>query len=154
MTTRATKADPRRQAATHATNAEPRRRAAAGATSAEPRRRAAAGAGARADDLGPHRRPARGSRCERGADRAALLKAAGLTPAALAEPDGRVPLTAVYALIEAAVEATSDPHFGLDFAGRSRPEHFDALGCLAMTSPTLGEAFRARAQERRAASGE
>ncbi|MGK4002268.1 AraC family transcriptional regulator [Sorangium sp. So ce1036] len=78
----------------------------------------------------------------RGADRAALLEAAGLAPAALADPDARVPLTAFYALIEAAVAATSDPHFGLDFAGRLRPEHFDALGFLAMTSPTLGEAFR------------
>ncbi|WP_437710833.1 AraC family transcriptional regulator [Sorangium sp. So ce448] len=79
---------------------------------------------------------------ERGADRRALLEAAGLAGAALAGPDARVPLAAFYALIEAAVAATADPHLGLDFAARFEPEHFDALGFLAMSSPTLGESFR------------
>ncbi|WP_437925524.1 AraC family transcriptional regulator [Sorangium sp. So ce291] len=83
-----------------------------------------------------------GYAAERGADRAALIDAAGLTAAALADPDARVPLAAFYALIEAAVTAAADPHLGLGFAGRLQPEHFDALGFLAMSSPTLGEAFR------------
>ncbi|WP_437809797.1 AraC family transcriptional regulator ligand-binding domain-containing protein [Sorangium sp. So ce1078] len=83
---------------------------------------------------------------QRGADRAALLEAAGLEAAgleaaALADPDARVPLPAFYALLEAAVAAAADPHLGLDFAGRFQPEHFDALGFLAMSSPTLGEAL-------------
>ncbi|AUX46762.1 AraC family transcriptional regulator [Sorangium cellulosum] len=79
---------------------------------------------------------------QRGADRGALLEAAGLPPAALADPDARVPLEAFYTLVEAAVAALADPHLGLGFAGRFQPEHLDALGFLAMSSPTLGEALR------------
>ncbi|WP_437956187.1 AraC family transcriptional regulator [Sorangium sp. So ce119] len=78
---------------------------------------------------------------QRGADRAALLEAAGLPAAALDDPDARAPLAAFYALLEGAVAAVRDPHLGLDFAGRFQPEQLDALGFLAMSSPNLGEAL-------------
>ncbi|WP_437777274.1 AraC family transcriptional regulator [Sorangium sp. So ce1097] len=79
---------------------------------------------------------------QRGADRAALLDAAGLLDAPLDDPDARVPLAAFYALVEQAAAALSDPHLGLDFAARFQPEQLEALGFLAMSSPNLGEALR------------
>lgn len=83
-----------------------------------------------------------GYAAQRGADRAALLAAAGVSAEALDAPDARAPLASFYALVEASVAALGDPHLGLGFASRFEPEHLDALGFLAMTSPTLGEAFR------------
>lgn len=78
---------------------------------------------------------------QRGADRVALLDAAPLDAATLADPDARVPLAAFYDLVEAAVGATGDPHLGLGFARRIDVEVFDALGFLLMTSATFGEAL-------------
>ncbi|WP_437672874.1 AraC family transcriptional regulator [Sorangium sp. So ce131] len=112
------------------------------ATTADPRRHAAAAPAAAPSLWARIAAQLAGYAEQRGADRGALLEAAGLAPAALADPDARVPLEAFYALVEAAVATLGDPHLGLGFAGRFQPEHLDALGFLAMSSPTLGEALR------------
>ena len=77
----------------------------------------------------------------RGADRQALLSAAGLSEPELRNPDARVALEAFYSLAEEAAESTRDPLLGLHFALRLEVGDFDALGFLAMTSPTLGSAL-------------
>ncbi len=74
----------------------------------------------------------------RGVNRSGLLARSGLTEAALADPDGRIPLIAMYDGIEAAREATGDPCLGLHFARSLELEDLDALGFLMITSPTFG----------------
>jgi AraC-like DNA-binding protein len=75
---------------------------------------------------------------KRGTVREVMLEAARLSEADLADPDGRVPLTAVYDGIEAAREATGDACLGLHFATSLELEDMDALGFLMITSPTFG----------------
>ncbi|MCG8425670.1 MAG: AraC family transcriptional regulator [Proteobacteria bacterium] len=76
-----------------------------------------------------------------GAQRDSLLADAGLARYDLADLDSRVPLQAVYRLIELAVERTGDQLFGLRFSQQFQFEDLDALGFLMATSPTLGHAF-------------
>lgn len=76
---------------------------------------------------------------KRGVPRQAVLEAAGLDEAALADPDGRIPLLAMYDGIEAAHAATGDACLGLHFATSLELEDMDALGFLMITSPTFGE---------------
>lgn len=78
---------------------------------------------------------------KRGARRAELLARAGLSEAALSDPDGRIPLAAMYDGIEAAREATGDACLGLHFATSMELEDLDALGFLMITSPTFGSAL-------------
>jgi AraC-like DNA-binding protein len=77
----------------------------------------------------------------RGADPAALRRAAGLEGIDLGSPDERVPLASVYALIEATAEALGAPLLGVAIASAIDVELFDALGFLVLTSPTFGEAM-------------
>jgi hypothetical protein len=65
---------------------------------------------------------------ELGADRRAMLDAAGLDDAELADLDGRVPLEAVYEAIEAALAQTGDRLLGVHVAQRVAPEDLDAMG--------------------------
>ncbi|AKT40980.1 AraC family transcriptional regulator [Chondromyces crocatus] len=74
----------------------------------------------------------------RGAVREALVARLGAPEAVLADPDGRVPLVGVYAVLEAAAEATRDARFGLHFALELRVEDLDTLGFLMVTSPDFG----------------
>jgi AraC-like DNA-binding protein len=82
----------------------------------------------------------------RGADGPSLLAAAGLTPAALSDPEGRVPLAALTALFEEGARRTGDDAFGLHAAeiARSRPDN--VLAIAVQSSPTLGEAYRRAAR--------
>ncbi len=75
---------------------------------------------------------------KRGVSRKYLLERAGLKEAALADPDGRIPLPALYDGIEAACDATGDACLGLHFATSLELEDMDALGFLMITSPTFG----------------
>ncbi|MEZ4222480.1 MAG: AraC family transcriptional regulator [Polyangiaceae bacterium] len=77
----------------------------------------------------------------RGADAGELLTASGLTREALSDVDGRIPLTSLYVLIEAAREALEDPCLGLHFATSLELADLDALGFLMITSATFGAAL-------------
>ena len=70
-----------------------------------------------------------------------LREAVGLDAEALADPDGRIPLEAVYAFVELVIERTGDEHAPLRLAHGLDVESFDALGLLVLTSATLGEAL-------------
>lgn len=69
------------------------------------------------------------------------MAGAGLSRAALADVDGRIPLVALYELIEASHSALGDPCLGLHFATSLRLEDLDALGFLMITSATFGAAL-------------
>jgi AraC-like DNA-binding protein len=79
-----------------------------------------------------------------GADGPGLLAAAGLTPAALADPEGRVPRAALMALFEEAARRTGDDAFGLHAAELSQPDN--PLAFALQSSRTLGEAYRRAAR--------
>lgn len=76
-----------------------------------------------------------------GLDPDELRRAIGVDSELLADPDGRVPLEAVYAFVELVVERTGDEHAPLALVRGLDVEAFDALGLLALTSATLGEAL-------------
>ena len=78
----------------------------------------------------------------RGADREALLSRVGVLPALLADPDARVPARAYYDAVEAVADALRRPSLGLDYIETVDPSAIDAIGYLAASSATLGEAFR------------
>lgn len=77
----------------------------------------------------------------RGVERGSLLRVARLSESVLEDPDGRVPLEALYDLLEAIQQATGDPEFGLDLPLGLEIEALDALGFLFMTSATFGSAM-------------
>lgn len=56
--------------------------------------------------------------------------------------DGRVPLEAVYTILETAVRVTGDETIGLRFARQVEVGDLDAIGFLMMTSPTFGDALQ------------
>ena len=76
-----------------------------------------------------------------GAPRAAMLRRCGLTEGALAQREGRVPLAAVYAAVEAAADLTGDPLLGVHAARGVTLEDLDAMGFLMLTSRTMGQAM-------------
>jgi len=57
-------------------------------------------------------------------------------------PDARVPLESLYALWNAAVQASHNPLLGLQVAALLRPESFDVVGYVARTSQTLGDVIQ------------
>ncbi len=67
----------------------------------------------------------------------------GVSEKALGDPDGRVPVEAVYCLLEHLVDRTEDELTPLRLACTIEPGDLDALGLLALTSPTLGDALEA-----------
>lgn len=75
----------------------------------------------------------------RGVSRAALLAAGRMSELALADPDGRVALVSLYAIVEAIVAQTGDASFGLELVLGVEVEALDALGFLFMTSDTFGQ---------------
>lgn len=77
----------------------------------------------------------------RGVPRAELLAAAGLDEPALADPDGRIPLVAIYDVLEAIERLTGDARFGLDLPLGLEIDTLDALGFLFITSETFGSAM-------------
>ncbi|MDQ8036530.1 MAG: AraC family transcriptional regulator [Pedobacter sp.] len=76
-----------------------------------------------------------------GADSNMLLARAGLTPAQLRDPESRIGLTEFMKLGAAAIRETREPALGLRMGEMNRVVDLGLPGLLAMTSPTLGEAF-------------
>jgi AraC-like DNA-binding protein len=72
-----------------------------------------------------------------------LLDAAGIDPVVAADPDERVPAARIIRLWGEAARRTGDSDFGLHLAEWLQPEeHYDVIGYVCRTSPTLGEAYR------------
>ncbi|HEX8721426.1 MAG TPA: AraC family transcriptional regulator [Pyrinomonadaceae bacterium] len=78
----------------------------------------------------------------RGVSPAELCRAVSLDPAALEDPDGRIPYAQVVALYEEGARLTGDDAFGLHVGERTSLRVFDVLGYVLMNSPTLGEGLR------------
>ena len=72
---------------------------------------------------------------EAGVDAPALLQEAGLQETALADPGGRVPVTAMSRLWAAAERLSGDPAVGLRVGARAQPMHLRILGLLVQTAP-------------------
>jgi len=77
----------------------------------------------------------------RGLRAEALLEAAGLDAAGLGDPDGRVPLVSIYALLEAIERETGDPAFGIELPLGLELDALDVLGFLFITSADFGSAL-------------
>jgi AraC-like DNA-binding protein len=71
-----------------------------------------------------------------------LLGEVGIDPAALRDPDGRLPVDQYASLMAAAVAASGDPAFGLRFGQAARPKRWGVLGYISATCRNLGEAIR------------
>jgi AraC-like DNA-binding protein len=78
-----------------------------------------------------------------GLDANALRSTLGLQAAELADPDARLPLPCLYALLELFVAHTGDELAPLRIVSNVSPDAFDALGLLAMTSNTVEEVLQA-----------
>lgn len=76
-----------------------------------------------------------------GVDPDPLFVAAGLDPAALADPNARYPVRRTAELWRRAVQATGNPALGLDVARQVTPTTFHALGYAQVASANLREAF-------------
>jgi AraC-like DNA-binding protein len=77
----------------------------------------------------------------RGVRERALLARMGIDRDRLVDPDARLPASVYYTTIEAAAELTGDPLFALDALAHVSPENIGAVGFLAFSSATLGEAL-------------
>jgi AraC-like DNA-binding protein len=73
-----------------------------------------------------------------GSSRHQLLAAVHLDESALADPDGRVPLLAIYDILEVIERQTGDSLFGLELPLGLQIDALDALGFLFITSATFG----------------
>lgn len=74
-----------------------------------------------------------------------LLRAAGLDPAPLADPDAYLMRSQEMRLWDEAVRLTGDPDFGLhlgEWLAGCPEDHFDVLAFAVRSSPTLGEHYR------------
>ena len=77
----------------------------------------------------------------RGADRADLLRSAGLTAQALADPDARLAFGAYVALLRGAEVALGDPAFALRLGEAVGMSKTSIVGLIMEASATMGEAF-------------
>lgn len=77
-----------------------------------------------------------------GARREALLAAAALDPASLADPMARIAIPALARLFDAAAAQTGNPHIGLAFGAAVRPASYSGLGYVTMTCATLRDALQ------------
>lgn len=78
---------------------------------------------------------------ERGAARAALLRASGLTDAALADQDNRIPVAAYQALVATATEATGDSALLLRHTFTSRLDTMSVVGQIVHASASLAHSI-------------
>ena len=78
-----------------------------------------------------------------GAPRTPLLRAAGVTPGALNGLDTRISYAALGRLIEAMLELTGDPAFGLHCLGRLSQRAFNPVSGLVYHAPDKGAFHRA-----------
>lgn len=76
-----------------------------------------------------------------GGNASAVLTAAGLTPEALSDPEGRVPYSACLSLLGIAAEQTGCPHFGLLTGRMCHLAELGVVGEVARHSPTVGRAL-------------
>ena len=79
---------------------------------------------------------------EKGADRAGLLKEAGLEAAPLDNQDARVPFAAYLALIRAAKRATDDPALPLNHAVDTRLDRMTVVGLIVQSSASMPDAMK------------
>lgn len=86
-----------------------------------------------------------------GVPRARLLAAGGLAEDALERHDSRIPMRALYDMMQAAAEATGDEHVGLHLV-QSVSNGIEVLGFLLSTSATLGAALDALVRYQRVLS--
>lgn len=78
----------------------------------------------------------------RGVDPAALLRAAGISGEALADPDGRLPRTAELRLWTHAAALTGDECFGIHLCERLTVDGLGPLGFAVRSSATVGDAYQ------------
>ena len=69
-----------------------------------------------------------------------VLRAAGIDPAVLDDPEGMVPLSGYVATFEAAADATRTPYLGLKLGQFTDVDTMGALGHLFMSAPSLLDA--------------
>jgi AraC-like DNA-binding protein len=77
----------------------------------------------------------------KGADRDELARRAGLDPADLEDPDGRISLAAYAALMRAAKEATGDPALALHFGAAFDITQLSIVGLMGQACETVADAF-------------
>src|SRR5690349_10710611 len=78
----------------------------------------------------------------RGVVRDVLLKELGISDALLMNPDARLPVTLFYSAVESAMSKLKDPILGVRYISDAGFSSIDAVGFLAMTSRTVGEAMQ------------
>lgn len=78
----------------------------------------------------------------RGVDAAALLTAASLTPAQLADPDARLPAESADRLWHRAARLSGDDLLGIHVAELFGPADLGGLGFAVRSSATVGESYR------------
>lgn len=76
-----------------------------------------------------------------GLDPTGLLRAAGLDPGCLQNPDLRIPAATVLALLETSAEQAGCPTFGLQMAESRRLSDFGSISLLVRHQPTLRAAL-------------
>jgi AraC-like DNA-binding protein len=81
------------------------------------------------------------SAARHGVSAQSLCGSVKLDPAIVGDPDERIPFAQLVALYEQAARLTGDDAFGLHLGESIDPKVFDALGYVAMNSPTLGGAI-------------
>lgn len=77
----------------------------------------------------------------RGVDTDAALEAAGMRPARVNDPDGRIPGEQLEILLEHLIRASDDPLFGLHTSRFVQPGSYNVMGYIAMSASTVGEAL-------------
>jgi len=78
-----------------------------------------------------------------GLDPERMIRAAGINPAHLADPDLRIPTAVVMGLLEASAQKADCPTFGLQMAESWRMSDFGAISLLLTHQRTLREALAA-----------
>jgi AraC-like DNA-binding protein len=78
----------------------------------------------------------------RGADRAALHAASGITPEAFADQDGRIPMMNYVALMRAGVKLSGDPALALHYGEAVNISEVSIVGLVGRASKTMGEALQ------------
>jgi AraC-like DNA-binding protein len=82
----------------------------------------------------------------RGIPRAGLLETLGMDEARLADPDARIPASAMYATWEACMRSCRDDGFPMDMAKITSVSKLGLLGYVLYTRPTTGSALEALAR--------
>lgn len=76
-----------------------------------------------------------------GVEGAAVLRAAGVAPEVVDDPDQRIPVLDIGTLLEEAIELTGEPGLGYEIALSSSLMSHGIIGFGMMTSPTLRDAI-------------